>query len=213
MALPSCVHRWIKSGQCQWLIFSGCSQSLEFPLVLQHWMVGDVAGIWPVFTMLYVSKVSFRNKRRKKNREGTGWRMENVIKVDVVVVFVYIILCPFLLLVYISFHRYVCMWCCRGIVCICDGVGAVCTSEGELQWRVQVTGDGHAAERPRQQAVSGWPLPAQTAAGQCCYHSVGHSQQFVWCLFSSILLVVFQWCQVHGIYLVWTNPILTFVTV
>jgi len=58
-------------------------------------MVGDMASIWPVFTVLYVSKVSFQNKRRKKNREGTGWRMENVIKVDVVAVFVYIILLSF----------------------------------------------------------------------------------------------------------------------
>jgi len=79
-------------------------------------MVSDVAGIWPVFTVLYVSKVSFRNKQRKKDREGTGWHVENVIKVDVVVVFVYIILCPFLLLMYISFRRYVCM---------CDAVGAL----------------------------------------------------------------------------------------
>ena len=72
-----------------------------------------------------------------------------------------------MLLVQLLVHHLVVDIC----VCICDAVGTVCASKGQLQWRIQVTGDGHAAERPRQQALGGWPLPAETTAGQCAVNS------------------------------------------
>ena len=59
---------------------------------------------------------------------------------------------------------------CMLLVCaqvhLCHAVGHVCSGEGELQWGIQVIGDGHVAARSWLQTISRWPLPVETASRQ-----------------------------------------------